>query len=327
METTHASITVDTAMTRSPRNQRSPPPDAIDELTHDEHEPEHPDDVDADDGEDVGLRVVVPDDHVAAEIHHAGHHRQARNRSYDCGRNAGPSQDLAERRCGSVVGAAPGARPARSSSSAIVRGSGRIASARMSPTTHIAAAASHGTTSVSSSMSFPANSGRNTSGPSAAPNSAPKRTYEMARALRDSGYMSATAVRARSTAPFIPPITEEAEDDERRRVSDTSECGQHAAHRADDEPSGDHGNTPVPVHETAGGQRGKRAGGQEDRRPQAEDRLDPGDENERDRGDGGSELKHTGKRHETQRQQHGVSPDLPRARHAASVSVATMAET
>ena len=100
----------------------------------------------------------------------------------------------------------PGARPARSSSSAIVRGSGRIASARMSPTTHIAAAASHGTTSVSSSMSFPANSGRNTSGPSAAPNSAPKRTYEMARALRDSGYMSATAVRERSTAPFIPPI-------------------------------------------------------------------------------------------------------------------------
>ena len=75
----------------------------------------------------------------------------------------------------------------------------------MSPTTHIAAAASHGTTSVSSSRSFPANSGRNTSGPSAAPNSAPKRTYEIARALRDSGYMSATAVRASSTAPFIPP--------------------------------------------------------------------------------------------------------------------------
>ena len=96
---------------------------------------------------------------------------------------------------------------------------------------------------------------------------------------------------------------------------------------ADDEPSGDHGNTPVPVHEAAGRQCGEGARGQEDRGPQAEDRLDPGDEDERDRGDGGSELKHTGKRHETQRQEHGVAADLALARHAASVSVARMAET
>ncbi len=149
----------------------------------------------------------------------------------------------------------------------------------------------------------------------------------MARALRDSGYMSATAVRAEEHGAVHSSDTEEAEDDERRRVGDTSECGQHAAHRADDKPSGDHGNAPVPVHETAGRQCGERAGGQEDRGPEAEDGLDPGDEDERDRGDGGSELQHTGKRHETQRQEHGVAADLASARHSASVSVATMAAT
>ena len=38
---------------------------------------------------------------------------------------------------------------------------------------------------MSSSSSFPANSGRKTRGPNAAPKRAPKRTYEIARALRD----------------------------------------------------------------------------------------------------------------------------------------------
>ncbi len=192
-----------------------------------------------------------------------------------------------------------------------MRGSGRIASVRTSPTTHIAAAASHGTTSVSSSRSFPANSGRNTSGPSAAPNSAPKRTYEIARALRDSGYMSATAVRARSTAPFIPPTPRKP-----RTTSGAESATQPSAvstqpTAADDEPSRDDGNAPVAVHETAGGQRGERARGQEDRRPEAEDGLDPGDEDERDRGDGGGELQHAGEGDEAEREQDGVAPDLP----------------
>ncbi len=78
-------------------------------------------------------------------------------------------------------------------------------SAMQRPTTHIAAAANQGMTSVSSSRSFPAKSGRKTSGPSAAPKRAPKRTYEIARAFFSSGYMSAAAVRAKSTAPFIAP--------------------------------------------------------------------------------------------------------------------------
>ena len=81
------------------------------------------------------------------------------------------------------------------------------------------------------------------------------------------------------------------------------------------------------IHEPTCRQGGERAGGQEDRRPEAEDGLDPGDQDERDRGDCGGELQHTGKRHETQRQEHRVSPNLPRAGHSASVSVATMAKT
>src|SRR4026209_2328491 len=72
--------------------------DTIDELTDDEHEPEHPDDVEADDGEDVGLLVVVPDDDVAAQVHNAGHHCQARHGRHDSRRNSGSSQYLAERR-------------------------------------------------------------------------------------------------------------------------------------------------------------------------------------------------------------------------------------
>ncbi len=95
MATTHASITVETAMTSEPADERSVPPDAVDELTDDENEAEHPDDVHADDGEDVGLLVVVPDDDVAAQVHHAGHDRQARDRRDDGGRNARSSQDLA----------------------------------------------------------------------------------------------------------------------------------------------------------------------------------------------------------------------------------------
>ena len=83
--------------------------------------------------------------------------------------------------------------------------SGRIESAIPRPTTHIAAAANQGMTRVSSSRSFPANSGRKTSGPSAAPNRAPKRTYEIARAFFSGGYMSAAAVRASRTPPFMAP--------------------------------------------------------------------------------------------------------------------------
>ena len=55
--------------------------------------------------------------------------------------------------------------------------------------------------------------GRKTRGSSAAPKSAPNKTYEIARARRSGGYMSAAAVRASRTLPLIAP-TRETEDDE-----------------------------------------------------------------------------------------------------------------
>ena len=42
--------------------------DAIDEHADDEDEPEHPDDVQADDGEHVRLRMVVADDDVSGRF-------------------------------------------------------------------------------------------------------------------------------------------------------------------------------------------------------------------------------------------------------------------
>ena len=71
----------------------------------------------------------------------------------------------------------------------------------------IPAAAIHGTTSASVSSSFPAKSGRKTSGPSAAPKSAPKRTYEIPRARRSGGYMSAAAARASRIVPCAIPTS------------------------------------------------------------------------------------------------------------------------
>ena len=71
---------------------------------------------------------------------------------------------------------APLARSSACSSNAIVRGSGRMLRAMISPTSAMADATNQGMTSVFSSKSFPAKSGRKTSGPSAAPKSAPNST-------------------------------------------------------------------------------------------------------------------------------------------------------
>ena len=72
----------------------------------------------------------------------------------------------------------------------------------------ITPATSHGTTSESASTScLSPNSGRKMSGPSAAPNTAPKRTSEMPRARRSAGYMSAAAARERSTVPDAAPTS------------------------------------------------------------------------------------------------------------------------
>ena len=85
-------------------------------------------------------------------------------------------------------------------------------------------AASQGTTRAWVSSSLPAKSGRKTSGPSAAPKSAPKRTYEMPRARRSGGYMSAAAARASRIVPWAMPTSAKPEHDDRR--------GLETSHRA-----------------------------------------------------------------------------------------------
>ncbi len=62
--------------------------DPIDQSTDDEHERVHADDVQADDGEDIGLVVAVVDDHVATQVHHGDHAAEARDRSDERGEHA-----------------------------------------------------------------------------------------------------------------------------------------------------------------------------------------------------------------------------------------------
>ncbi len=206
-----------------------------------------------------------------------------------------------------------------------MRGSGRIASAMTIPTTHMAAAASQGTTRVSSSRSLPANSGRNTSGPSAAPNSAPKRTYEIARAFFCARVHVGNGGPRQEHRAVHPAHAEKAEDHERGRVRNAAESREHAPDHTDDEAAGDHGDAAEAIHEPARGQCGERAGGDEDRRPEPEDRLDPGDEHERDRRHSDRELKHAGKGHEAEREQDGVPPDGVRRRPATAAIQPTQA--
>ena len=75
------------------------------------------------------------------------------------------------------------------------------------PSTMIAPAARYGMTSDWESSVLPSNSGRNTSGPSAAPNSEPNSTSEMPRPRLAGGYRSAAATRASSTVPLETPIS------------------------------------------------------------------------------------------------------------------------
>ena len=77
IDANHAMPAFESATSARPDDHRSPPPDPFDRVADEQHEPVHPDDVDADDREDAPLRVVMPDGDVAREVHHAGHHREA----------------------------------------------------------------------------------------------------------------------------------------------------------------------------------------------------------------------------------------------------------
>ena len=200
-----------------------------------------------------------------------------------------------------------------------MRGSGRIESAIPRPTTHIAAAANQGMTRVSSSRSFPANSGRKTSGPSAAPNRAPKRTYEIARAFFSGGYMSAAAVRASRTPPFMAPTPT------KPRITSGALSTTHPSavirqattpttkppaitgtrpNRSISRPAGSAATAPA-VRKIAGP------------RP----RIDSiaGDEDESDRGDSHGELQHPREKNQAEGEQYGVTPDRIRNRRDRAI--------
>ena len=157
IDSTKASITVDTAMIAKPPQQRRPPPDPVDERPDDEHERVHADDVEADHGEDVGLCVVMADDDVPGQVHDAVT-ITAKLAIAAMTAEGTPGRSRISRRGAAGASASRPllTRSASWSSSAIDRGSGRMFRAMINPTSAIADATNHGITRVSSSKSFPA---------------------------------------------------------------------------------------------------------------------------------------------------------------------------
>ena len=91
---------VESAITTRPDLERGCLSDAVDHGADHEHECVHPEDMRADDRKHRVLAVVViVDDDIAREVHHRDHHTEARERGEHCGPNAGPADELAQRRC------------------------------------------------------------------------------------------------------------------------------------------------------------------------------------------------------------------------------------
>ena len=170
-------------------------------------------------------------------------------------------------------------------------------------------AASQGMTRASVSSSLPANSGRKTSGPSAAPKSAPKSTSDIPRARRAGGNMSAAAVRASSTVPCATPtsakpVTTIVADSTSQPSAVTTQPTMPAT-----QPPARTGIRPTWSISLPAGKRGQRRGDEEDRRPEAQDPLDARDEDERDGRDGDRQLHHAGEARQGGCQQDDVPAD------------------
>src|SRR4051812_24040486 len=232
---------------------------------------------------------------------------------------------------GGLVASGSSRAPARASSAAIRRGSGRTASTSASPTSMNAPAASHNGASASPSRSRPASSGLNTSGPRTPRKTAPNRTSAMPRARRSGGYMSPAAVRASSAVPLAAPTAArpsstkgaeprtlptaasaqptapaqkpDARTGTRPTRSIAPPAGSAGEHGWEDGSAADGG------HGAARRQRRERARGEHDRRAEPEQPARVEDEHERQRRHGGGELQHRGVRGERRREQHGVAAD------------------
>ncbi len=126
---------------RQTADERLAAADPLDQVADDEYEPVHADDMGADHREDVPLVVMVSEHHVARQVHHGDHHREAGNRGEERGADPRPAQDLEQRRAARRSSARAGA-----SSRAIVRGSGRTDRTSASAATMKPPAANQGTT-------------------------------------------------------------------------------------------------------------------------------------------------------------------------------------
>ena len=175
------------------------------------------------------------------------------------------------------------------------------------------------------SSSLPAKSGPKTSGPRIAPETAPKRTKEIA----------AGAALGREHLGRGGAREQDRPAARRRRArSPTKTSGRESSRAAE---RGDAGTRAMPEARSRRGSpasarrgpsrarpaRGERARDEEDRRPEAEDPLDPGDEHERDRGERDRELDHPGEADELGREQRprsGGSGTVSTARRPASAS-------
>ena len=114
-------------------------------------------------------------------------------------------------------------------------------------------AASHGSTSASVSSSLPAKSGRKTSGPSTAPKRAPKRTYEIPRARRSGGYMSAAAARASRIVPCATPTSAKPATTSAAESSSQPSAVVRQPAMPGEAAAGEHRHAAVAVHQPAGG--------------------------------------------------------------------------
>ena len=164
---------------------------------------------------------------------------------------------------------------------------------------------------------LPSNSGRNTSGPSAAPNSEPNSTSEMPRPrLRGRIQVGRRDARQQHRAAGDADQHEPG-DHQQPCVGGRAGRRQHAAGNAAQAAGGQHRHPSATVHRPAGGQRGQRCRRQEHRRAQSEDRLDAGDQDERDRRHRDDQLQHPGEARQGRRQEHGRAADDVRLDHRA----------
>ena len=245
--------------------------DPVDQLADHQHERVHADDVQADHGEDVGLLVVVAHHDVAGQVHHAGHHGEARKRGEHRRGDAGPTQDLAQRR---------GRRRGRAGLVRLLerqRDRPRVGPDQQGddhPDHCDPGRCQPGDDERVEREVLP---GEQRAEDEWAEHGAEQRAEEHV-GDRPSATLGADHVRRRRPREQDRAVHRtdggETDHDDHGAVGLAAERGHHAAEGADAEAAGDHGHAADAVHQASGGQCGQRSRGEEDRRPEPEDRLD-----------------------------------------------------